>query len=106
MNPLTHTTAITTGLLDASGNPTPVSTVNILALPLIDRRALPGLPRDMEARLMGDDTIVLFHPESELHIEMPLLERKKIAEYVARIAETIERQAMGEGPESDGYRVA
>jgi hypothetical protein len=103
--PFRNSTAISSGLLDASGNPIPVKTVNVTLLPVIDRRALAPFPQDMEARLMGDDTIVIFHPKTELSVEMPLLDRKNIAQYAAKVREVIERQAMGETPEEQGYRV-
>lgn len=104
---LSGSTAVSTGLLDADGNPIPVRTVDVRNLPKIDPSALPGLPEDMEARLMpGDEpVIVLWHPASDLHIEMPLLDRRNIETYVAAIRMAVSRQAMGEAPEGDGYRV-
>lgn len=102
---LTHTTSIHTGLLDANGNPIPVHTIDIEKLPLIDRRALLGLPRDMEARLLGEDAIVLYCPDADLHVEMPLLERGDMGKYVGMLREAQQRQGMGEAPEDGGYRV-
>lgn len=104
---LFNTTAVHTGLLDASGEPIPVRTVDLTTLPEIERAALPGLPDDMEARLMsGDDPkIVLWHRASDLHIEMPLLDRANLSKYVAAIDAAVMRQAMGEVPEDSGYRV-
>jgi hypothetical protein len=104
---LLNTTAIATGLLDARGDPIPVRTVDLTTLPMIERRALPGLPIDIDARLMGgaEPVIVLCHRASDLHIEMPLLDRGNVAKYVAAIHAAVERQAMGEAPEENGYRV-
>jgi hypothetical protein len=79
MNPIHHTTALSSGLLGPDGRPLPKRDIVVTDLPLIDPGALDGLPRDIEARLLGNDTIVLWHPESELHIDMPLLERDDIA---------------------------
>lgn len=106
-NNLFTTTAIHTGLLDASGEPIPVRTVDLTTLPEIDRAALPGLPDDMEARLMsGDDPkIVLWHRASDLHIEVPLLDRRNLSRYAQAIQAAVMRQAMGEAPEEGGYRV-
>jgi hypothetical protein len=94
---LFNTTAIATGLLDANGAPIPVRTLDLTTLPLIERRALPGLPEDIEARLMGgaEPVIVLCHPVSDLHIEMPLLDRRNVAKYAAAIHAAVERQATG-----------
>lgn len=74
---LSGSTAVSTGLLDADGNPIPVRTVDVR----------------------------LWHPASDLHIEMPLLDRRNIETYVAAIRMAVSRQAMGEAPEGDGYRV-
>jgi hypothetical protein len=104
---LTGSTAVSSGLLDADGNPIQVRTVDVRNLPEIDRDALPGLPIDMEARLMSGDepVIILHHPGSDLHIEVPLLDRTNLAKYAAAIYAARVRQAMGEAPEGDGYRV-
>lgn len=106
-NNLFTTTAVHTGLLDANGDPIPVRTVDLTILPEIDRAALPGLPDDMEARLMSGDEpqIVVWHPSSGLHIEMPLLDRANLSRYVDAIQAAVMRQAMGETPEEGGYRV-
>lgn len=102
---LMDTTAAVTGLLDAQGNPIPVRRVDIAELPEIDRAALPGLPDDMRAHLLGEDTIVLFHPASELHLEMPLQDHEAIGRYVEALNTARLKQAMGEAPEGEGYRV-
>lgn len=106
-NNLFNTTSVHTGLLDANGDPIPVRTVDLTTLPEIDRAALDGLPHDMEARLMSgeDPKIVLWHRASDLHIEVPLLDRGNLSRYVEAIQAAVMRQAMGEVPEEGGYRV-
>lgn len=107
------TTAVHTGLLDANGEPIPVRTVDVRALPKIEPDALPGLsdvmgfPDQIEARLMGGEepVIILWHPGSDLHIEMPLLDRRNVATYAKALLSAVSRQAMGEAPEGGGYRV-
>lgn len=106
---LNSTTAAFTGLLDASGNVIPASTIHIPSLPEIDRRALVGLPDDMEARLLqmpGEDpAILIIHAATELYMEMPLTDQANLAQYVAAIRRVVIAQSMGETPEEDGYRV-
>ena len=107
---LMGTAGVSSGLLDSSGNPMPASTVqvDIRSLPLIERAALPSLPHDMEARLLqGDETvIVLFHPRSELSIEVPLTDMNNLEPYVEALNTARLKQAMGEPPENgEGYRV-
>ena len=82
----------------------PIQTVSILALPKIDPADFPDLPPDMEMRLLtpangADPSIVLFHPGSEMHLEVPLLEMDSLAKYVARVREAVEQFAMGVVPD-------
>jgi hypothetical protein len=102
-----NTTAVASGLLDANGNPIPAQTVDVRSLPEIARDGLPGLPDDIEARLMGGEelVIVLWHRASDLHVEMPLLDRSNLPRYVEALQTAALRQAMGEAPEGNGYRV-
>jgi hypothetical protein len=96
-------------VVDDAGNPIPVRRINIAALPKIDPEALPGLPDDMEAHLMNDigqePMIVLFHPASELHIKVPVSEHENIGPWVEKLNFARLKQAMGEPPEGDAYRV-
>lgn len=104
---LESTTAAFTGLLDESGNPIPARRINIRELPEIDRAALSGLPDDMEARLLQDGgipAIILFHPASELYMEIPVAAHENITPYVEALNVARLKQAMGEAPEIDGYR--
>lgn len=107
---LNSTTSAFTGLLDESGNPIPVRAIPIRNLPSIDRGALPDFPDDMEARLDhpagADPVIILFHPPSEMHIDVPLLDRANLDRYVEALNVARLKQAMGETPEDgDGYLV-
>ena len=95
-------TSLSSGLLDQWGNPIPAEiTVDILSLPLIERAALPGLPRDFEARLFEstDPLIVVRHPRSGAWIEMSLLDMENVAEDAARVRAVGEKQSMGGPPD-------
>jgi hypothetical protein len=104
---LNVSTSVYRGLLDSNGEPIPIETVDLRKLPQIDREALPGLPEDMQAHLQGGDppVIIVWHPPSNLHVEMPLLERGNVEHYAQAIRAAVLKQAMGEAPEGDGYRV-
>jgi hypothetical protein len=109
---LMGTAGLKSPLLDAAGHPLAAETVKIIirSMPKIERDALPDLPDDIEARLFHvpdqDPCIVLFHPPSELHIEMPLTDRDNFAHYVEALNTARLKQAMGEPPDAgDGYRV-
>lgn len=109
---LMGTGGMSSGLLDSSGNPLPASRlqIDIEKLPKIERAALPGLPHDMEGRLLavpGDDpAVVLFHPRSELHLLVPLTDLADLARYVEALNVARLKQSMGEAPENgEGYRV-
>lgn len=109
---LLGTAGLKSPLLGPDGRPLNADTVKITigSMPLIDRAALPGLPDDLEARLFNvpdqDPVIVLFHRPSELHIEVPLLDRDNLPHYVEALTVARMRQAMGDAPDAgDGYRV-
>jgi hypothetical protein len=79
--------------------------VSILALPEIDRRDFPDLPDDMEMRLLtpangADPSIVLFHPQTEMHLEVPVVEMNNLAPYVARVRGAVEQFSMGVPPDA------
>lgn len=109
---LMGTAGLKSPLLDASGRPLIADTVKITirSMPLIERDALPGLPDDIEARLFNvpgqDPRIVLFHPASELHIEVPPTDIDNLDRYVEALTTARLKQAMGEPPDAgDGYRI-
>lgn len=109
---LLGTAGLKSPLLDAASHPLTADTVKITirSMPLIERDALPGLPDDIEARLFNvpgqDPCIVLFHPPSELHIEMPLTDTDSLIFYVEALTTARLKQAMGEPPDAgEGYRV-
>lgn len=82
--------------------------VQIPLLPLIDRAALAGLPDDMEGRLLvpangAVPSIVLYHPASELHLEVSLLSMADLAPFIERIRGAVLKQGMGEPPAGEGY---
>lgn len=110
---LLGTAGLKSPLLDAAGHPMTAETVKITirSMPLIERDALPGLPDEIEARLfhVPEQTpcIVLFHPPSELHIEMPLTDVANLDHYVEALNTARLKQAMAEPPDTEeGYRVA
>ena len=83
----------------------PIKAVSILALPEIDRRDFPDLPDDMEMRLLtpengADPSIVLFHPQSEMHLEVPVVEMNNLTPYVARVRAAVEAFSMGVPPDA------
>ena len=83
----------------------PVRAVSIPSLPEIDRRDFPDLPADMEMRLLtpangADPSIVLFHPQSEMHLEMPVMEMDSLERYVAELRGAVERFGMGVVPDA------
>lgn len=109
---LLGTAGLKSPLLDASGRPLTADTVQITirSMPLIDPAALPGLLADIEARLFNvpkqEPRIVLFHPASEMHIEVPLIDIDNLPRYVEALTTARLKQAMGEPPDAgDGYRV-
>lgn len=82
----------------------PLKAVSILTLPEIDRRDFPDVPDDMEMRLLtpangADPSIVLFHPKSEMHLEVPVVQMNDLKPYVARVREAVERFSMGVPPD-------
>lgn len=99
-------------LTTIDGRPLTLDTVKITikSMPLIDRAALPGLPDDLEARLFNvedqEPRIILFHPASELFVEVSLLDQANLPKYVEALTEARMKQAMGEPPESgEGYQI-
>lgn len=101
---LNTTTGVFGGLLDADGRPIPVRKIDIQSLPEIDRRDFPDLPDDMEMRLLtpangADPAIVLFHPKTALHLEVPLVDMENMAKYVGEVRFAVERMAMGVMPD-------
>lgn len=91
----------------------PISAIRIRDMQLIDRDALLGLPRTMEARLYAPNSaddqpcIILFSPAAELHVAVPLTEwQTNLAHYVEALNVAVAKQAMGETPEdAEGYRI-
>lgn len=111
---LMATGGVSSGLLDSAGTPMPASTMklDIAALPRIERAALPGLPHDMEGRLLhvegspDDPVVVLFHARSELHMLVPLTDLANLPAYVEALNGARLKQAMAEAPDGgEGYRV-
>lgn len=94
------------GLLDASGNRIAAArVVDIRALPEIDRRGFPALPLDMEMRLLtpangADPSIVLFHPASEVHLEIPVMEMNSLEPHIEAVRFAVQRMAMGVPPDA------
>ncbi len=83
----------------------PLQVVSIRALPEIDRADFPAVPDDMEMRLLtpangADPSIVLFHPASEMHLEVPLVEMDNLAPHVAEVRAAVVRFAMGVVPDA------
>jgi len=103
---LLRTTTNIAGLLDANGDPIrEPPKVDIRSLPEINRRDFPVLPADMEMRLLApangaDPSIVLFHPGSECHLEVPVTEMNNLALHVERVRFAVERLAMGVLPDA------
>lgn len=91
-------------LLDADGQPIDTTTVDIPNLPLIARDALPGLPDSMEGRLLAP-WIVLYHPFAELSLRVPITAVEALEPYIETLNVAVLKQAMGEAPEDEGYRV-
>lgn len=83
--------------------------IDIESLPLIDRGALPGLPNSMEGRLFNqpplEPCVILFHPQAEMHLKIRLLDLENLSKYVEQLNFAVLKQAMGEPPEEEGYRV-
>lgn len=85
-------------------------TVNIRELTLISPDALPPIPRSMEARLFNpgegmEAAIILFHPQAEVYVYVRLLDQENIQQYVDELNSAVLKQAMGEPPEEEGYRI-
>jgi hypothetical protein len=83
----------------------PLQVVSIRALPKIDHGDFPDLPDDMEMRLLtpengADPSIVLFHPQSEMHLEVPVVEMNNLTPYVARVRAAVEAFSMGVPPDA------
>lgn len=83
--------------------------IHIPSLPLIERGALPGMPDSMEGRLFHEPPlepcVILYHPHAEMHVKIRLLDIENLAEYVEQLNFAVLKQAMGEPPEEEGYRV-
>ena len=83
--------------------------IDIEALPLIDPDALPGLPESMEGRLFQERgleaCVVLFHPQGEMHLLIRLTDLENLPKYVEQLNFAVLKQAMGEPPEEQGYRI-
>ena len=104
----TTTAGFSGALMDADGEP--ITGLNLRNLPLIERDAIPGLPDGIEARLWSTapvcPTIVLWHRTADLHVEFPVTALADAARFIAALESAVLRQAMGEAPEQDGYRIA
>jgi hypothetical protein len=74
---LADTTALS-GPIDAACIPAPrddpPEQINVTDLPLIAADALSPLPDGIEARIFGDDTIILWWPAQNVHVSVPLLD--------------------------------
>ncbi len=84
----------------------PIQTVSILALPEIDRRDFPAVPDDMEMRMLtpasgAAPSIVLFHPETTMHLEIPVTAMNDLGPHVMRLRAAVAGLAMGAAP-ADG----
>lgn len=83
--------------------------IDIPRLDLIDRDALNPIPRNMEARLFNKEglepCVILFHPLAELHVKIRLTDLDNIQDYVDELNAAVLKQAMGETPEEEGYRI-
>ena len=84
-----------------TGRVAPPETIDLRELPLIAPGAL-DLPPGIQARLMGTDTIILWHRATELHLEMPLTAMADPARYVAALEGAAMRHACGEAPDAAG----
>lgn len=84
-------------------------TIDIKKLKLIDRAALPDFPRSMEARLLEEDglepSVILFHPMAEAYVFIRLTDLENLDHYVEELNVAVLKQAMGETPEEQGYRI-
>ena len=94
---------------DGEGKPTQVLSFDVQALPMIERDALPGLPKAMEGRLFNpgngmEPAMVLFHPFSELYLLVRLTDLENLPHHVEQLNIAVLKQAMGEPPEEQGYR--
>jgi len=84
--------------------------IDIRKLALFAPDALPPIPRSMEARLFNPEdgreaAIILFHPQAELHVYVRLTDSDNIQKYVDKLNVAVLKQAMGEPPEEQGYRI-
>lgn len=84
--------------------------IDIPSLPLIDREALPHLlPASMEARLFNEKglepALILFHPKAECYVFVRLTDLNNLPTYIDEVNVAVLKQAMGEPPEEDGYRI-
>ena len=86
---LTTSTALSRGV---SGGEADVETVAIRDLPQIDPADFPVVPSDMEMRLLQGEApcIVLWHPETELRLHVPLTDMNALEPHIAKL-----RQAVG-----------
>lgn len=85
--------------------------IEIPSLDLIERDAfLPNrLPASMEARLFNkkelEPCVILYHPLAELHVKIRLTQLANLPKYVDELNAAVLKQAMGETPEEEGYRI-
>jgi hypothetical protein len=102
---LRRSTALASGKVDPDQQP--MAVLDIRSLPQIDAEALPGLPLGMVAYLRGGDPpmILLYDPVADMHVAVPLALRHDLTPYLAALREAQARQAMGEAPEAQGYRI-
>ena len=86
-------------------------TFEISELPLIDPEAIPPIPESMEARLFQvegnelEPCVILYHPQCELHVKIRLTDLHNMQHYVDELNSAVLKQAMGETPEEEGYRL-
>jgi hypothetical protein len=92
------------GLVDMNGKLIPIpARVLITKLPLIDRADFSELPTDMEMRLLipasdEEPSVIIFHPGSELRLEISLRQIYNLRPHVAKVREAVEQFAMGVPP--------
>jgi hypothetical protein len=93
---LTTTTALARGV---SGGEADVETVVIRDLPQIDPADFPAVPADMEMRLLQGEApcIVLWHPETELRLHVPLTDMEALGPHVVKLRQAVDLLVMARG---------
>lgn len=101
------TTPLFRGNLVVSDTPAPDEQVSIPDLELVDRRDFPEIPDDMELRLYRGDApehanacLVLIHPETSLHLPLPLDDVEALGPHIAKLRAAVIAFGMGVVPPS------